>query len=60
MDEPTEKISSTKEIKQGTGRLQLSTTEDVLVLTHPYVSDNCLERKRTLCAIMGLGTHVHV
>lgn len=42
-------------MKQGAERLQLSNTEDVLMLTHPYLSDNFL-----LCAIMNLGKHVSI
>lgn len=55
-----EKICSTKEIKQRSRRLQLSNAEDVLMLTHPYLSDSCLESKYALCAIVGLGSRVSV
>lgn len=55
-----ENIYSTKEAKQGWGRLQLSNTEDVLMLTRSYLSDNFLESKHIFCAVMDLGKHVSI
>lgn len=54
----TEKICSSKEIKQGSGRWQLGNSEDLLMLTLPYLSDSCLESKHALYAIMDFRSHV--
>lgn len=54
------KKCSKKGIKQRSGRLQHSNTEDELWLTAPYLSVNCLESKHALCTIVGLGSNENV